>query len=428
MPPTKTTGLRRIYHRLVWPGDLFDGHRDEWFCPHHLGMAVYRFGHRPGVNGILYFRSHCSVQPIAGALVDRWNKKLVMALSDVASGLSTIAIFILYTSGDLQLWHMYVAGAFSGIFQAFQWPAYSAAISVMVPKEQYARAAGMMSLAEWGSGIFAPVLAGALVGLIGIGNILLIDIATFMFAVGVLLIIYIPPVPVSHEGKESRGSLWKESLFGFKYIWSRPSLFGLQLIFFFGNMMSSLAGVLLSPMILARTGDNAQLLGLVMSVGSAGGIAGSLLMTAWGGPKKRVNGVIFGWMLGGMLGQFMFGLKFGVPIWMVSAFFFSFFGPVINSSNQAIWQSKVPPDLQGRVFLRQADHCASYQLRSPCWPPGHWPTYSLNRPCAIQTALWRKHLAGSPALGQARDGVDHADQWCINRRHRDRHLPYPAHS
>ena len=300
--------------------------------------------------GFFTFGPTVLFSPIAGALVDRWNKKLVMALSDVASGLSTIAIFFLYTSGDLQLWHMYVAGAFSGIFQAFQWPAYSAAISVMVPKEQYARAAGMMSLAEWGSGIFAPVLAGTFIGLIGIGNILLIDIATFIFAVGVLLVVFIPPVPVSTEGKQSRGSLWKESLFGFKYIWKRPSLFGLQLVFFFGNMMSSLAGVLLSPMILARTGDNAQLLGVVMSVGSAGGIAGSLLMTAWGGPKKRANGVIIGWMLSGFLGQFLFGLNFGVPIWMAGAFFFSFFGPVINSSNQAIWQSKVPPDLQGRVF------------------------------------------------------------------------------
>lgn len=350
MPPQKPQGFAAF--TIVWFGQVISlmGTAMSGFA---LTIWAWQFTGSAtalALMGFFTFGPTVLFSPIAGALVDRWNKKLVMALSDVASGLSTIAIFILYTSGDLQLWHMYVAGAFSGLFQAFQWPAYSAAISVMVPKEQYARAAGMMSLAEWGSGIFAPVLAGAFIGLIGIGNILLIDIATFIFAVGVLLVVYIPPVPVSHEGKQSRGSLWIESLFGFKYIWSRPSLFGLQLIFFFGNMMSSLAGVLLSPMILARTGDNAQLLGLVLSVGSAGGIAGSLLMTAWGGPKKRVNGVIFGWLLGGLLGQFMFGLKFGAPIWMVSAFFFSFFGPVINSSNQAIWQAKVPPDLQGRVF------------------------------------------------------------------------------
>ena len=300
--------------------------------------------------GFFSFGPTVIFSPIAGALVDRWDKKWVMAISDLASGLSTTAIFILYSGGHLQIWHMYVAGAFSGLFQAFQWPAYSAAISVMVPKAQYSRAAGMMSLAEWGSGIFAPVLAGMLIGLIGIGNILLIDIATFIIAISVLFIIFIPPVPKSEEGEKSRSSIWRESLFGFKYIWSRPSLFSLQLVFFFGNLMSTLGGSLTSPMILARTNNNAQLLGLIQSVGSAGGILGALLITSWGGPKRRVNGVIFGWLLSGLFGQFLYGTRFGVPIWMAAAFAFSFFGPMINSANQAIWQSKVPPDIQGRVF------------------------------------------------------------------------------
>ena len=300
--------------------------------------------------GFFSFGPTVLFSPIAGALVDRWNKKLVMMISDLAAGLSTIAILILYTSGHLQIWHMYVAGAFSGFFQAFQWPAYSSAISVMVPKTQYTRAAGMMSLAEWGSGIFAPVLAGALIGLIGIGPILWIDIATFIFAITALLIIHVPPVPRSAEGEASRGSLAKESLFGFKYILSRPSLLGLQLIFFFGNFMSSVGGTLQAPMILARTSNNAQMLGLIQSVGAAGGIIGSVLISTWGGPKKRVNGVIIGWLLSGLLGPVLFGLNFGTILWMAAAFFGSFFGPIINSSNQAIWQSKVQPDLQGRVF------------------------------------------------------------------------------
>lgn len=300
--------------------------------------------------GFFTFGPTVLFSPVAGALVDRWDKKWVMAISDLASGLATITIFILYSGGHLQIWHMYTAGAFSGLFQAFQWPAYSAAISVMVPKDQYSRAAGMMSLAEWGSGIFAPVLAGMLIGLIGIANILLIDIATFIIAITLLMVIYIPPVPKSEEGEKSRSGLWQESLFGFKYIWSRPSLFNLQLLFFFGNLMSSLGGSLTAPMILARTDNNAQLLGLIQSFGSAGGILGALLITSWGGPKRRIKGVIFGWLLSGLFGQMLFGTHFGVPVWMAASFGFSFFGPMINSANQAIWQSKIPPDIQGRVF------------------------------------------------------------------------------
>jgi MFS family permease len=300
--------------------------------------------------GFFNFGPTVIFSPIAGALVDRWNKKWVMMFSDLASGLSTILIFILFSQGKLQIWHLYAAGAFSGTFQAFQWPAYSTAITVMVPKAQYSRAASMMSLADWGSGIFGPVLAGALIGVIGIGNILLIDIATFIIAIAILLVSPIPPVPVSEEGRQSRGSLWKESVFGFKYIWQRPSLLGLQLMFFAGNLMGSLTNTLISPMILGRTGNNAQMLGLVQSIGSAGGVAGALLMSAWGGPKKRVNGVIYGWLLSGLLGQIFYGTNFSPTVWMTAAFVYNFFFPMLNASNQAIWQSKVPPDLQGRVF------------------------------------------------------------------------------
>jgi len=300
--------------------------------------------------GFFNFGPTVIFSPIAGALVDRWDKKWVMMVSDLASGLATILIFFLYSSGNLQLWHLYAAGAFSGLFQAFQWPAYSTAITVLVPKAQYGRAAAMMSLADWGSGLFGPVLAGALIGVIGIGNILLIDITTFVIAILILLVSVIPKVPKSEEGLKNSGNIWQESLFGFKYIWKRPSLLGLQIMFFAGNLMGSLTNTLISPMILGRTDNNAQLLGLVQSVGSAGGVVGALLISVWGGPKRRVNGVIFGWLFAGLLGQILYGTNLGLPVWMAAAFIYNFFFPVLNSSNQAIWQSKVPPDLQGRVF------------------------------------------------------------------------------
>ena len=96
--------------------------------------------------------------PLAGAIVDRSNRKFMMMISDLASGIATIGLLILHLSGNLQIWHLYISGAFMGLFQTFQWPAYSAAISTMVSKEQYGRANGMMSLAESGSGIFAPLI------------------------------------------------------------------------------------------------------------------------------------------------------------------------------------------------------------------------------------------------------------------------------
>ncbi len=300
--------------------------------------------------GLFWFAPNVLFSPIAGALVDRSNRKLVMMVSDLSAGVITILYLILYSTGQLQIWHLYVGGFIAGTFQAFQWPAYSSAITMMIPKNQYARATGMMSLAEWGSGVFSPVLAAALLAPIGLAGILFVDIATFVIAILALLWIEVPQPTVSAEGKAARGNLWQESLYGFKFIIQRPSMLGLQLVFFFGNFFSTISGTLTSPMILSRTDNNALLLGSVQSVGSFGGILGSLLITAWGGPKKKVVGVVAGWALSGLLSYAIMGFAREGVLWMVGSFFGAFFGPIINSSNQAIWMSKVAPDVQGRVF------------------------------------------------------------------------------
>jgi MFS transporter, DHA3 family, macrolide efflux protein len=288
--------------------------------------------------------------PIAGAIVDRHDRKLMMMLSDLASGLATIGILILYSTGYLQIWHLYVSAFIQGIFQTFQWPAYSAAISVMIPKEQYGRANGMLSLAETGSNIFAPLLAGALIGVIGLSGILTIDIITFVFAIGALLMIHIPKPKISSEGRAAQGSIWKEAAYGFRYILKRPSLLGLQSVFMLGNFFVSIPMAILAAMILASTNQNELIFGSVSSAGAIGGVVGGLAMSAWGGPKRRIHGVLAGWAISSLLGTVLMGLGNSLPVWAAASFLGVFFIPIINGSNQAIWQSKVSPDLQGRVF------------------------------------------------------------------------------
>ncbi len=300
--------------------------------------------------GFFSFGPTILLSPVAGALVDRWDRKLVMMLSDLAAGLATVVLLILYLTGALQIWHLYVLGAFEGIFQAFQWPAYSAAISVTIPKEQYARANGIMELARAGSGILAPMMAGALMGVIGMAGIMVIDIVTFVAAIGALLLVYIPQPPRTVEGEAGRGSLWRETLYGFRYILERPSLLWLQMVFFFINLTTSFAYTLMPAMILARTGNRATVLGAVQSVGAVGGVVGALLLSTWGGPRRKVYGVLVGMMLSSIFGTALLGLGRAWPIWAVAAFIGSATIPVLNGSNQAIWQAKVAPDVQGRVF------------------------------------------------------------------------------
>jgi len=300
--------------------------------------------------GFFFVTPMLIVSPLAGALVDRSNRKFMMMISDLASGIATISILLIYSAGHLQIWHLFVANAFMGAFQAFQWPAFSAAITTMLLKEQYGRANGLMSLSETGPEILAPILAGALLGFIGLGGILAIDLVTLSIAILTLLSVHVPQPPVTQTGLESRGSLWKESVFGLSYILKRPGLLGLQVVFLLGNFFITIAYTLSAPMILARTGNNELALGTVNSIGAVGGVVGAAVLSAWGGPKRKVHGVLAGWGLIGLLGTVLLGLGRAIPLWTISLFLGSFTNPFLNGSNQTIWQSKVAPDVQGRVF------------------------------------------------------------------------------
>jgi len=290
------------------------------------------------------------LSPIAGAMVDRYNRKLMMMVSDLGAGLATVALLILQSQGLLEVWHLYVAAVIGGLGNCFQWPAYSAAISTLVPKEQLGRANGMMSLIEAGPGVIAPLLAGALLPVIGLTGIMTIDVATFVFAILALLAVQVPQPRRTAEGRQGQGNILTESVYGFKYIFARPSLLGLQLVFLFGNLAAGIGFTVLAPMILARTGNNELQFGSVQSIGAVGGIIGGVVMSAWGGPKRRVHGVLIGHVLLGLFAQAVLGLNFGWPAWAAGMFVGGLLIPVVNGSNQAIWQSKVAPDVQGRVF------------------------------------------------------------------------------
>jgi len=308
-----------------------------------------------GFMQVAFITPFLLLSPIAGAMVDRYNRKLMMMLSDLGAVLSTTVILILYTTGHLEFWHLYIANIINGLGNTFQWPAYSAAISTMVPKEQYGRANGMMSLVEAGPGVLAPMIAGAILAITIQGPfdsfalIMLIDLATFLLAIGALLIVYVPQPEKTVEGAEGQGNIWQEAVYGFQYIFKRPSLLGLQMIFFFGNLFGGIGFTIFAPMILARTGQDSLIFGSIQTAGAVGGIVGGVIMSAWAGFKRRVHGVLAGWILFGIFFA-VFGSSKSIVWWIPAMILLALTGPLINTSNQAIWQVKVAPDVQGRVF------------------------------------------------------------------------------
>jgi DHA3 family macrolide efflux protein-like MFS transporter len=340
-----------------------------------FGLTLWAFDASGGqatplaLVGFFFIAPMVAFAPIVGVLVDRANRKLMMMLSDLAAAAATFLVLILYLSGNLQIWHLYVTAFITGTFQGFQWPAYSAAISTMLEKKHYTRANAMLETAGSASGILAPVIAGALIGPLGIiihntfdpafvarlGSkpgllgLLAIDLLSASFAIGTLLFVRIPQPKRTEIGEQARGSFMHEAAFGFKYIFKQPSLLGLQTVFLIGNFFSSLGFAIYAAMILARTGSNEVAFGSVQSAAAIGGVVGGLAISAWGGFKRRVHGVLFGWALSGA-GMVAAGLSQALPGWLVAGFFTSMLLPLINGSNQAIWQAKVPPDVQGRVF------------------------------------------------------------------------------
>ena len=302
-----------------------------------------------GLMQVFFITPFLVISPIAGVMVDRYNRKMMMLVSDLGAGLATLVILVLQALGLLEYWHLYGTSIIYGLGMAFQWPAYSAAISTMVPKEQLGRVNGMMSLIEAGPGVIAPLLAGTLYPLIGLTGILFFDVSTFLLAIGALLLVHIPQPPRTLEGQQAQGNMLKEAAYGFKYIFARPSLLGLQLVFFAGNLFSGIGFTVLAAMILSRTNNDTQMLGLAETAGGIGGIVGGILMSAWGGFKRRSHGVLLGWIVSG-LGMAIVGFAGGLPVWIAGMAITTIMVPLVNGSNQAIWQAKVAPDLQGRVF------------------------------------------------------------------------------
>lgn len=287
------------------------------------------------------------LSPVAGALVDRWDRRWAMMLSDVGSGLCTLVLALLLWQDRLEIWHIYLLSAVSSSFNTLQWPAFSAATTLLVPKRHLGRASGMVQSGMALSQIAAPALAGVLVATIGPANVLLIDFATFLFALLTLMFVRIPRPEVSEEGATGRGSLLREAWWGWRFVRERPGLLSLLVLFAATNLCMIMLQVLVPPLVLGFT--TADVLGFVLTVAGVGMLAGSVVMSLWGGPPRKVYGIYIPLAVQGAI-LLLGGLRPDAVLIASVAFIFLFMMPIILGCSQAIWQVKVLPDLQGRVF------------------------------------------------------------------------------
>jgi MFS family permease len=322
--------------------------------------------------------------PLAGTLVDRWDRRQAMLISDLGAGLSTLSIAVMYMLGGLQVRYVYLAVFMSGAFGSLRMPSMMAAMTQLIPEKSFGRASGMMEVVQVGQYIIAPIVAGGLMGSIGLAGVVLIDFTSFLFAISTLLFVHIPRVTTTADGRAGKGTLLKEALYGWSYIMARPGLASLMMLFAIANFITEMTVVLFTPLILSFT--SAAQLGLAMSLSSSGFLVGGLIMSVWGGPKRRVRAVIISLVLLGLFSA-LIGLRASVGLIISSSFMATLCWPIVASSNQVIWQKKVAPDVQGRVFaIRRtivlATPLLTYVIAGPLADRVFEPMMAVNGPLA----------------------------------------------
>jgi len=299
-----------------------------------------------------FFGSYLLIILFAGVLIDRYNRRMMMLVYDFL-GLTTVAILlVLQTTGNLTVWHLYIAAVLQGIGFAFQAPSYAAAITTMVPRKQLVRANGFISLLDNAPGIAGPFLAVFMVGFVGLSGVLAFNLFSFILSIGTLLFVEIPPTPHTAEGEMSHSRFWREVIFGIRYIFQRPGLLGIQLVFLFGNFFSGIALSLtaLYTMVFLRTGGDPNAANLLQSVGAAAAVIIGIILAGFGRIKRPIRVILLGWVISSFFGMGLLGMGQSIVIWLIAMVLDSSFEPIVNVSIDTFLQTKVPPDLQGRVF------------------------------------------------------------------------------
>ncbi|MGI5282889.1 MFS transporter [Nonomuraea polychroma] len=284
--------------------------------------------------------------PLAGSLADRWDRRRLMMAADLGAALATGVLALLLAADSLQVWHIYVITAVSAVFGTAQMAAFHAMMPLLVPKERLGRANGLMQVTD-AVRVAAPLLAGALLVGVGLTGVVVIDLVTFLAS---RVVLHRVPLPrdVTRPGAGRQAEPWLRDLaFGLRHLRARKGLAWLVCLLAAYNLFFGMAGVLVQPLILSF--GSAALLGALMFAGGSGLFAGGLVMSTWGGPRRRVRGLVCFVALGGVLLAAHSLSPSGALIAVVApAFLFTI--PFVQGTGITILQLKTHPAQLGRVL------------------------------------------------------------------------------
>ena len=347
--------------------NIFSGLRDFFIlwssqAVSALGTAMTSFAliiwvyEQKGTASSITMLSICSLIPsilfsfVAGTLADRWDKKRIMLFADLMAAIGTVTVLILYTTDNLQIWHLYVINFLLSFMNAFQGPASYVATTLLVPKEQYVRISGLYSLSGSVVTILAPALGSFLLAFGNLKLVLFIDLASFAVAF-VILLFFIKIPKIESKTDEVKESFIKSCLMGINFLREHSALLRIILFFAFINFIAKMGGYgMLPALILGRTNGDQVSLGIVEAAVGIGTFAGSIIVTLIKPARSRTKVIFFACGISFFLGDFLWSFQRILPLWVFSAFACNFPLPFLDANLTAIMRTKVPVEMQGRAF------------------------------------------------------------------------------
>jgi DHA3 family macrolide efflux protein-like MFS transporter len=344
-----------IGQQLSWIGSAVAGFALVWWLTETTGSATIL-----AVGTMLTMLPGIVLGPFLGALVDRWNRRLVMLVADMVIALFSAWLLVLFWTGLVQVWHVYAVMLVRAIGSAFHWPAMTASTSLMVPKKHLGRVAGLNQLMGGAVNVISPPLGAFLLTVLPLHTILGIDVITAAFAIVPLFFIRVPQPRKDGVEKEASGqsTFWGDLVAGLRYMVSWPGLLGICLLATLLNF-TMMPAMSLMPFLITDHFDGAELqLGFMNSAWGAGMIVGGLVLSSWGGFKRRIVT-----MLVGIIGLGAGVLGVGVapatafPLALGAFFFGALMNALCNGSAFAVLQQIVAPEMQGRVLTLVISLC-----------------------------------------------------------------------
>ncbi len=289
--------------------------------------------------------------PFVGALIDRWNRRAVMIVADSFIALVGLWLAYLFWSGTMEVWHVYVVMLARSFGGAFHWPAMAASTTLMVPEQHYTRIAGLNQTIHGLLNILGPPLGALLLSLLPLHGVMMVDVATAAFAVAPLLFLFVPQPAREHVEAVKAKSFLANARDGLRFVFGWPGLLALLV----GASILKIAlmpAFSLSPLLVyEHFGGGAPQLGFFDAMAGVGMLVGGLVLSTWGGFKRKVYTILTG-LLGIGVACVVLGLAPAHMLWLGIAGVFVV-GVMISLTDgpiSALLQATVPPEMQGRVF------------------------------------------------------------------------------